>query len=283
MAMMKGLQTQEQKRWEVYKRLEFLEFQLYWKGIFRRRFMTEHFGISSVQATNDIRKYQELAPRNIDYSLSKRCYYPTAPFHPLFYKPNSEDFLVNLSQDSFVSLNVSCNVLSLPKQPIDSNYLRQIVQAIENKRTITVRYLSLSGDSDKWRQISPIGFISDGELWHVRAFCHNDNFYKNFTLSRFFGVQATNIISEMLPVDRQWEEEVEAVLIPNQAMSPQQKTILESEYHLKDGKLRVTIRMALYFYLKQRLHVNEKNGDPLNCPWIIENKEALDKVEQQLR
>ena len=52
----------EKIRWGAERRLEFIEFRLYWEGGIRRADITEKFGVSVPQASADIGAYQLTAP-----------------------------------------------------------------------------------------------------------------------------------------------------------------------------------------------------------------------------
>jgi hypothetical protein len=48
-------------RWGVERRLEFIEFRLYWEGGINRSDIREFFGVSVPQASKDLSLYQEMA------------------------------------------------------------------------------------------------------------------------------------------------------------------------------------------------------------------------------
>ncbi|MEO5366942.1 MAG: WYL domain-containing protein, partial [Magnetococcus sp. WYHC-3] len=53
--------------WGVERRMEFIEFRLFWEGRINRRDLIEQFGVSVPQATVDFKQYQERAPDNLLY------------------------------------------------------------------------------------------------------------------------------------------------------------------------------------------------------------------------
>ena len=61
-------------RWGVERRLEFIEFRLFWEGWINRGDLTRFFGVSVPQASKDLSQYQELAPGNMEYDKSERRY-----------------------------------------------------------------------------------------------------------------------------------------------------------------------------------------------------------------
>ena len=49
-------------KWGVERRLEFIEFRLFWEGSINRADLVEFFGVSVPQASKDLALYQERAP-----------------------------------------------------------------------------------------------------------------------------------------------------------------------------------------------------------------------------
>lgn len=49
-------------RWGVEKRLEFIEFRLFWEGGINRADIMEQFGVSVPQASKDLSLYEQKAP-----------------------------------------------------------------------------------------------------------------------------------------------------------------------------------------------------------------------------
>jgi len=83
-------------RWGVERRLEFIEFRLYWEGGINRADITNFFGVSVPQASKDLSQYQELAPGNIEYDKSEKRYFATQKFRPRFFIPDSDQYLSQL-------------------------------------------------------------------------------------------------------------------------------------------------------------------------------------------
>src|SRR4051794_35530028 len=83
-------------RWSVERRLEFIDFRLYWAGRINRGDLIEFFGISMPQASADISQYTELAEGNMDYDKTQKTYVATSRFKPRFFKPSAEAYLSQL-------------------------------------------------------------------------------------------------------------------------------------------------------------------------------------------
>ncbi len=68
----------------VEQRLRFIDFIVDEYGRFNRSTVMRFFGVSQVTATRDIKQYQESAPLNINYSLSKRAYFKSDTFEKVY-------------------------------------------------------------------------------------------------------------------------------------------------------------------------------------------------------
>ena len=61
-------------KWGVERRLEFIEFRLFWEGSINRADIVEYFGVSVPQASKDLTLYQERAPGNMEYDTRGKRY-----------------------------------------------------------------------------------------------------------------------------------------------------------------------------------------------------------------
>ena len=84
------------RKWSAQRRLQFLEFRLFWQGGLNRRDLKEQFGISDQQASADIGAYQETAPGNCQYDRNAKVYVPGPQFTPVFGPPEAQTYLNEL-------------------------------------------------------------------------------------------------------------------------------------------------------------------------------------------
>ncbi len=61
-------------RWAEEQRLKFISGRLAAQGFINRSHITGKFGISIPQASMDLRKYMQLNPNSMTYSLTKKRY-----------------------------------------------------------------------------------------------------------------------------------------------------------------------------------------------------------------
>src|SRR5438876_2495539 len=86
----------EKMRWGVEKRLEFIEFRLFWEGGINRADIMERFGVSVPQASKDLSLYEENAPGNLVYDKKQKRYLAAPAFRPVFLKPEADIYLGQL-------------------------------------------------------------------------------------------------------------------------------------------------------------------------------------------
>ncbi|MCK4817739.1 hypothetical protein KA005_18360, partial [bacterium] len=148
--------------WGVNRRLEFIDFRLYWEGRINRKDLTEFFSISVPQASADLRKYQEKAPNNVKYDKSQKFYYAAPKFKPVFTSSHSSNYLAQLrlmangilkEDETFLGQVPSFDTIPNPTRSVDSEILRKILYAINNKMSLEVKYQSMSREKPIMRKL----------------------------------------------------------------------------------------------------------------------------------
>lgn len=274
--------------------MEFIEFALFWEGGLNRSDLIEQFGISTPQASNDLSYYRSIAEKNIMYDAQEKKYLATKSFKPLFLKPDPNKYLSHLKLladktlehgETWISFLPDSDTLPVPQRYVESSCLREILQAVKYRQKINVYYQSMNKDRPEpiWRIISPHAFANDGMRWHVRAYCHIENKFKDFILSRFIKIkigEASDINSES---DVSWHELLDVVLMANPKLSNAQQEVVAFDYGLKNKELTIKVRKAMLFYFKKRLRLDLTDilKNPKEVPLIVKNTDALDKAIQE--
>lgn len=249
-------------RWSQERRLEFIDYRLRWDGRLNRSDLVEFFGISVPQASLDIARYTELASNNIRYDASARTYLSGTPFTPLYNTDNPQRYLNDLlisasdlcSEGSvFLGWSPPVGVTPIPARVISAETLGQLLQAIRNRETVIVDYQSLSSDEPQVRTLSPHAFGFDGFRWHVRAFCHLRQSFRDFVIARMLSIRP-GIASTISSLDdRAWCTPVTLVIAPHPGLPPAQRKVVELDYGMQNGEARLDCRQTLLFYLLKHL------------------------------
>lgn len=249
-------------RWSQERRLEFIDYRLRWDGRLNRSDLIEFFGISVPQASLDIGRYTELAPNNIRYDASARTYLSGTPFAPLYNTDNPQRYLNDLlvsasglcSEGSvFLGWSPPVGLTPVPTRVISAETLGLLLQAIRNRETVIVDYQSLSSDEPQARTLSPHAFGFDGFRWHVRAFCHMRQAFRDFVIARMLRIRPGTASTVSFLDDCAWHTPVTLVIAPHPGLPPAQRKVVELDYGMQNGEARLDCRQALLFYLLRHL------------------------------
>lgn len=249
-------------KWGQERRLEFIDFRLYWHGKVNRSDLVNFFGVSIPQASLDLARYQELAPQNAVYDSTEKAYVASENFSPAI---TARDAMTYLNQVLAIELGVlqPNSVFATPPPPVaavnpptrtvNPVTLRRVLQAIRSRTMLHVEYQSMSRTEPSKRTLSPHAIAFDGFRWHIRAFCHERKEFLDFVFARIL----TIMLGDRSPVDPStdlaWCRELHAVVVPHPALSAGQKRAIELDYGMEDGRLLLKAREALLWYVLQHL------------------------------
>ncbi|WP_372089401.1 WYL domain-containing protein [Tistrella mobilis] len=276
-------------RWGVEKRLEFIEFRLFWEGGINRADIMDQFGVSVPQASKDLTLYEVKAPGNLAYDKSAKRYLAAENFKPVFLNPDAGAYLAQLRagglsgdglEENWLSAVPSFDTMPIPYRRVTVGVLRKILATIRANRAVEIKYQSMSDrrPHPEWRWITPHALGNDGLRWHVRAFCHIDRKFKDFILSRCLEIRG-DADPEAAPLDDHfWQEKFSVTLVPNPKLSDPQQDVVAQDYEMHEGKVVVAVRMALlYYFLKRlRLDVADALDRPQEAPVIVSNRAEFD-------
>lgn len=284
-------QTESNLRRGVERRLEFIEYRLYWEGGVNRSHIIEKFGVSQPQASNDLSQYQRLAPNNIRYDTSAKQYQPTPEFKPVYHKPNASRYLVELKSvasevvtpaELWSGALPAADVMPIPGRRINPDILRPLLNVIRADKSVYVQYHSMSDQSPdpSWRWVTPHAFGFDGLRWHVRAYCHTGGHFRDFVLSRFTEIGKSDVAGIKSYADKDWHSFFDVVLTPNPKLGQGKMRTIELEYAMSGGKLILSVRQALLYYLNMRLRldVGEDHDKPQETPIVVANRRDFQKA-----
>ncbi len=278
-------------RWGTERRLEFIEFRVFWDGGINRSDLTERFGVSVPQASTDLSLYQKLAPDNLAYDASEKRYTASPAFAPQFLNPSADAYLAQLRSvaeelidpmDTWLQRVPSIDAMPIPIRRIEPPVLQSILDVMRSGRSIEINYLSMNvvRTGEMWRRITPHAFGFDGVRWHVRAFCHIDERFKDFVLSRCSATREPGPAGAHSEVDRDWNEHFEVQLIPNPNLGAAQQRTVAFDYAMSEDGIRLPVRRALLYYFYRRLGLDyiTLDADPNRSPLVVANREELMKA-----
>lgn len=273
-------------RWGVEKRLEFIEFRLFWEGGINRADIMDAFGVSVPQASKDLSLYEEKAPGNLHYDKREKRYLASTDFKPVFLKPEADRYLTQLRtvsdrvvapEETWLSEMPDADAMPVPHRRVDVSVLRALLAAVRNRRAIEIYYQSMNPTrpDPTWRWISPHAFGNDGLRWHARAYCHIDRKFKDFLLSRCLKTRGDDDAGAAPEDDTFWNDAFTVVLAPNPALSESQRKVVAQDYQMRGNRVAVPVRKALLYYFQKRLRLDGISAldGPHETPVVIENRE----------
>ena len=252
----------KQLNWSVERRYEFIEFRLFWQGRINRGDLMEAFGVSTQQASLDLNAYIEQAKRNLTYDKRLRTYLRGKHFKPKYLKPDAEEYFAQLravdqglvsAEQSWISFFPSFGATPTPARGVSPETLRDVLAAIREPSALQVTYQSMSRPEPSARWIEPHALAFDGFRWHARAFCQNDQVFKDFLLSRIVEVGDQGPVTAEPSADEAWHTEVVLEIGPHPDLSDNQRRAIEMDYGMESGRAQIAVRRALLFYALKRL------------------------------
>ena len=223
-------------RWGVERKLEFIEFRLFWEGSVNRSDIIETFNVSVNQASTDLNRYIALAPDNMIYDKSARAYVRASAFKPLFLKPAASLYLSQVrsiaegivdKEDAWIGNLPAFDAAPSPARGIDPVVLRSIVTAIRRHEAIHILYQSMSAPDPEWRWIAPHALAFDGFRWHARSYCEKSEDFRDFVISRIIEARQTRPTANQrrcrLPTTTSWSS-APATALPRKATFTKRST-----------------------------------------------------------
>jgi hypothetical protein len=267
------------------QQLEFIEFKLYWENEACRQDLMEFFGISRPQASILFRRYDEIAPGNLEYDLRSKRYVRSRTFTPKLITPEPEAYFRHLLNSglhqtdglgSFSDKSLSFDQVPGIGRRIDPAVLQKIIEAVRRGHGLRILYQSMSAKTPSMRVISPHAFVFDGHRWHVRAYCFHSKSFRDFVLIRIAVIAGREDVSADFSQDREWHERGEVLIGPHPGLSPFQREIIEKDYGMVSGVRRIEMRKALIFYFLQRIGLLREEGrSPQEQQIVLLNREEL--------
>ncbi len=260
----------EDVRWGLARRFELIEWRAYWQGRVNRSDLEERFGVSTPQASLDLRAYQEAAPNNIEYDATEKTYVPTVNFRPKFLRLSAERYLLQLNAilngavlpaDTWFGSPPPATVMPNVVRSVEPETLRAMLRAVEARQEVEIVYQSLT--NTRSRAIAPHSLAFDGRRWHVRAWCVERCEFRDFVLSRIVSTGKRRPSDADPTNDMEWNTMVELKIVPHPHLTPPQKSAIERDFGMKQGWLIIPTRAALAFYHIRHLNLDL---DPVKIP-----------------
>jgi hypothetical protein len=226
-----------------------IERLAYWRGWVRRTDLCLRFKISIPQASADLAAYMRLNPSALHYDHSSKRYIASKEMICKLRAPAFEDalsFISNSGPSSHAEEHVAR--IDLPSRHIPVDAARNLIRAISGKLSLEIYYFSIHSTTERWRRITPHALAHDGYRWHTRAWCHEDQVYKDFVLGRIGKTRALSDAGSPAKPDVEWTTWVTIRFRPHHKLDAVQRKAIEHDYAMKDGCAVLRVRKAMLDY-----------------------------------
>jgi hypothetical protein len=279
----------EQVKWGVRRRLEFIDFRLFWDGRFNRSDMAKTFGISTQQASADISQYENIAPRNLRYDRTEKAYKRADTFAPAFIGETIERYLLQIVAienrwmrpgDTWFDEIPPIEVVTLGRRPTNPTVLLRVLDAVRDRLEIDIEYSSLTGSAQPFRAIAPHALSHSAGRWYVRSWSREHNDFRDYNLNRISAVSGQRPASVDPQLDFEWGHTINLIIVPNPALSAQRQAAVAAEHAMTDGRLIRPCRLSLSFYLmsEYNLDVEPEALKPEKQQIVLQNRDEVNQA-----
>lgn len=274
-------------RWDLLLRYRMIEIVALWEGRLTTNHLIQSFGIGRQQASKDINSYlADIAPDNLVYDKHLKGYKPNESFTPKLTSGHADEYLHILSRReditvTFGDLDMGFEHTAMIR-PVTRNIapevLRPLVQAIRDKKRVDICYTSLKDGEFVERIISPHTLVCTPLRWHVRAYCEYARDYRDFVLSRIHGIPDINDnAAHGKQEDTLWNTNAVIELTPDTRLSDKQKAVIEKDYGMINGTLRIPTNASLVHYLliAYNIDIHMQKYNPQGQQIVVGNMDEL--------
>jgi hypothetical protein len=280
-------------RWNVERRLEFIDFRLYWDGRVNRSDLVRFFGISVPQASADLTQYQKQAKGNAIYDKSKKTYTAGARFKPVFFEPSADRYLAQLrliesdllpKKEAWAISMPAYSIVPILRRHIAANTLRLILHAIRSRLSVQIKYQSMSKPAPGTRWIAPHALGFDGFRWHTRAWCHTRGSFVDFVLARILEVGEAKASAIDPKDDKGWKREITLRFAPHPDLTGGRRKAIELDYGMINGEAEITTRVCLSYYLERQfgLDAESPSAKGERQQVILVNRDELEAARREV-
>lgn len=256
-------------RWSIERRLAFIGERLAWDRRINRADLVQRFGISPNQATQDLRRFEEMHPGALSYDQRGRTYRAL----PAWTRPNGADAAALLRELRLIAEGVlpsiegrlapppAVEIADAPLRAVAPATLRAVIDAIRHGRAVVADYRSFSTPGVTRRVLEPHALLFDGFRWHARAHDVARRRFGDFVLGRLSALDAGDTAHTGSADDADWQRRETLQIVPHPGLTEAQREAVAIDYGMEDGRLVLEPRAAVSFYVRKRLGLTEGHHD----------------------
>ncbi|WP_223217017.1 WYL domain-containing protein [Agrobacterium pusense] len=284
------------QRWPLRKRLEFIDFRLFWNRRVNRGDIRDTFDISVQQASSDLAQYERLAPQNMEYDRGLKTYVRTSSYKPALIEQSSERFLLQLvaidngwmqRDETWFDFDEvpPLDVTTIKRTPTSSRVLLGVLDAIRDRTLITIEYRSLTESADAPRTIAPHAIFYNSSRWYARAYSVEHEEFRDYNLNRIADFRRAGPTPVDVDLDYGWSHTLDLEIGPNPELPRIQQDGVAVEYGMADKRLVCPVRLSMAFYLMSEHNLDVEPGKlhPSKQQLVLLNREIVDQTMKATR
>lgn len=242
------------------ERLAFIDYCLQYIGKVSRISLVRHFNVGLASCSRDLKLYHSLTRNNTEFSHSDKYYYRAQSFKPLF-EHDPSAVLVSLMRGFGDGLsNPKANTSWVFDAPSlifpNPETIGAVTRAIIAEAQVQITYQSLSSGESS-RTIVPHAIVNNGQRWHVRAFDHKSNEFRDFVCTRIQAIQIQDSLAteaSSSKSDEQWHKQITLELVPHPSLRHAKP--IEMDFAMTNAIRKIKTRAALAGYLLRYWNVD---------------------------
>jgi WYL domain-containing protein len=246
---------------DTQSRFAFIETRLYWGEGVTARELAEVFGFARQTAQGVIEDYRRRHPEAIVFDASRKRQVAGKGFQPRYIRSNAGDFLDYVRGEAMLAHYRAqhdwgelpfCDVDRLLRPNLRREPIQQVLLALNARHAVTLYYQSKR--NVQMRDVSPHHLIFAGNRYHLRGYCHLQQAFLDFVLSRIIDAEPSAAEWVSLTEDKEWNTFVELRFKPNAGLPDEVQEALRCDFDFDEhGTRKIRCRQALAFYIKREL------------------------------
>lgn len=246
--------SSDERTAQTAEQFRYITLMLAFEGAVTNRDLRKHFGVSQVQGSRIIRRYQDEHPGFMERGSGRGEYAPGPHFrcdpaeHPIgsYFQlrwSNEPDAWVYKPDLDFTKTN--------------TEIAQALVRATQRRCAVDVVYRSMNHPTGRARRLFPHAFAYAGRRWHMRALDHELGEFRDFNIARVINAELLPDVEAPDSVDEDWAHWVEVTIRAHPDLNWDQVRMIRDEYFGGTAGRKLRIRKAMIRYVLRELEVAE--------------------------